>query len=162
MLKYVLYRSLARRSSQAIVWNRLGMAREQSFELESVQWSRPATSLQRSRTNSISCLSKRLTHRRLWLICSLSVCLLIVLSAYYFGQRSDVDPFNARIHNGALHLASPSQSQSPDTSRPRIELHPEKHAYRKPLTQHQEWRVTSDNLRPDGVQKRVLLVNGEI
>ena len=51
-------------------------------------------------------------------------------------------------------------SHSPDAFRPRIELHPEDHIYRDPVTQHLEWVITSDNSRPDGVVKQVFQING--
>ncbi|KAF4231885.1 hypothetical protein CNMCM8980_001414 [Aspergillus fumigatiaffinis] len=41
-----------------------------------------------------------------------------------------------------------------------IKLHPVAHIYREPTTQHLEWVVTSDYLRPDGVLKRVYCING--
>ncbi|KAL2803430.1 multicopper oxidase-domain-containing protein [Aspergillus granulosus] len=50
--------------------------------------------------------------------------------------------------------------KNPDASRPGIELHLEDHIYREPITHHLEWTVTADNLRPDGVLKRVYLING--
>lgn len=45
--------------------------------------------------------------------------------------------------------------------RPRIELHPEDHVYREPVTHHLDWRVTTGERRPDGVLKHVFLINGE-
>lgn len=45
--------------------------------------------------------------------------------------------------------------------RPRIELHPEDHAYRQPVTLHHDWRVTTGLRRPDGLLKQVYLINGE-
>lgn len=45
--------------------------------------------------------------------------------------------------------------------RPRIELHPEEHAYRPARTQNLDWRIDSDYRRPDGVLKKVYLINGE-
>ncbi|KGO38739.1 Multicopper oxidase, type 3 [Penicillium expansum] len=46
------------------------------------------------------------------------------------------------------------------SERPRIELHPQDHVYREPATQYLDWRVTSEFRRPDGVSKRVYLING--
>lgn len=46
------------------------------------------------------------------------------------------------------------------SARPRIELHPEEHAFRPPRTRHVDLRITSDHLRPDGVLKQIYLVNG--
>ncbi|EER24346.1 Multicopper oxidase family protein [Coccidioides posadasii C735 delta SOWgp] len=42
----------------------------------------------------------------------------------------------------------------------RFELHPERHIYRAPATLSLHWTVTSDYRRPDGVKKRLYLVNG--
>ncbi|PYI07096.1 hypothetical protein BO78DRAFT_444304 [Aspergillus sclerotiicarbonarius CBS 121057] len=55
---------------------------------------------------------------------------------------------------------STNPSTRPDTSRPVIELHPESHVYRDSVAQHHDWEVTADYIRPDGVLKRVYLVNG--
>ncbi|CAI7677495.1 unnamed protein product [Penicillium pancosmium] len=44
--------------------------------------------------------------------------------------------------------------------RPYIELHPENHVFRAPVTHHLDWRVTTDERRPDGVLKKVFLING--
>lgn len=41
-----------------------------------------------------------------------------------------------------------------------IELHAEDHAYRDPETQYLDWTLSSENIRPDGVLKRVHLING--
>jgi hypothetical protein len=55
----------------------------------------------------------------------------------------------------------PSQSQDLSAAnRPRIELRPEDHAYRPPVTQHLNWRITSGQRRPDGVLKQIYLING--
>jgi hypothetical protein len=53
----------------------------------------------------------------------------------------------------------PSQDSSA-ANRPRIELHPEDHVYRPPVTHHLDWRITSDQRRPDGVLKQIYLING--
>jgi hypothetical protein len=53
----------------------------------------------------------------------------------------------------------PSQDLSA-TNRPRIELHPEDHVYRQPVTHHLDWRITSGQRRPDGVLKKIYLING--
>jgi hypothetical protein len=45
-------------------------------------------------------------------------------------------------------------------NRPRIELRPEDHVYRPPVTQHLDWRITSGQRRPDGVLKEIYLING--
>jgi hypothetical protein len=45
--------------------------------------------------------------------------------------------------------------------RPYIELHPEDHVFRAPVTHHLNWRVTTGERRPDGVLKKVFLINSE-
>lgn len=52
-----------------------------------------------------------------------------------------------------------SRHEQDSTDRPRVELHPEDHIYRPPVTQHLDWRVTADSRRPDGVLKKVYLIN---
>lgn len=44
--------------------------------------------------------------------------------------------------------------------RPRMELHPEEHVYRLPVTHHLDWHITSGLRRPDGVLKQIFLING--
>ncbi|EFW13632.1 hypothetical protein CPSG_09846 [Coccidioides posadasii str. Silveira] len=44
----------------------------------------------------------------------------------------------------------------------RFELHPERHIYRAPATLSLHWTVTSDYRRPDGVKKRLYLVNASM
>jgi len=91
---------------------------------------------------------------------SLVVCILVILA--YFHQRNTPDPLQSLFPFPRVQGKNISILHDPDTLRPRIELHPKDHAYREPLTQHLDWKVTSDYLRPDGVQKRVYLVNGSI
>ncbi|KAE8387279.1 multicopper oxidase-domain-containing protein [Aspergillus alliaceus] len=93
------------------------------------------------------------------LICPLIVCILIVL--LFLQQFSAPDPLRSVLplpgthHEETLH----PKLHSPDLSRPRIELQPEDHIYRSAVTRHLDWVVTADHLRPDGVSKRVYLVN---
>lgn len=91
---------------------------------------------------------------------SLVVCILVILA--YFYQRNTPDPLQSTFPFPRVPGKNVSILHDPDTLRPRIELHPEEHAYREPLTQHLDWKVTSDYLRPDGVRKRVYLANGSI
>ncbi|KAB8253740.1 multicopper oxidase-domain-containing protein [Aspergillus pseudonomiae] len=97
--------------------------------------------------------------------CSIVICPLVlcVLTALLFLQQfTTLDPLRSvlsspKVHHGeTLH----SQVHNPDSARPSIELHPEDHVYRGPVTQHLDWVVTADYLRPDGVLKQVYLVNG--
>ncbi|KOS38191.1 hypothetical protein ACN38_g10995 [Penicillium nordicum] len=85
--------------------------------------------------------------------CSLAACLLIGL--VYFLQSSIF--FVPLILPGRHHQNI--QEHEAITARPRIELHPEDHVYRPAVTQYLNWRVTSDFRRPDGVLKRVYLIN---
>ncbi|CAG8233852.1 unnamed protein product [Penicillium salamii] len=82
--------------------------------------------------------------------CSLVACILIAL--VYLLQLTPTPP-------GPLDVPEHHPNDERVT-RPRIELHPEDHIYRTPVTQHLSWRVTSEYRRPDGVLKRVCLVNG--
>lgn len=91
-------------------------------------------------------------------ISSLVVCVLVILA--YLHQRNTPDPLQSLFPFPRVHGKNHSILHGSDTVRPRIELHPEDHAYREPSTQYLDWKVTSDYLRPDGVLKRVYLVNG--
>jgi hypothetical protein len=90
----------------------------------------------------------------------LAACVLIALA--YLQQTSTP---NAWVPLPGLSQTHPKDSHSrlrdPDAVRPMIKLHPDDHIYREPTTQHLEWVVTSDYLRPDGVLKRVYCINGE-
>lgn len=99
--------------------------------------------------------------------CGIVICPLIlcILSALLFLQQfTTPDPLRSvlsspKVHHGEmLH----SQVHNPDLARPSIELHPEDHVYRGAVTQHLDWVVAEDYLRPDGVLKQVYLVNGKI
>ncbi|KAK4540694.1 hypothetical protein LTR36_009025 [Oleoguttula mirabilis] len=45
------------------------------------------------------------------------------------------------------------------TSQTTFQLHPQDHVYRHRATIHEKWRITSGERRPDGVLKRVYLIN---
>ena len=118
------------------------------------------------RSSSASASKSRSLHRP-WMItsCSLLVCVFITV-AYYFQRRRGVDlqlPPHRFSSPHTHHVGGNRTSifHDPDQSRPRIELHPEDHSRRDPVTQHLDWLVTSDSLRPDGVLKRVYLINGK-
>ncbi|OJJ74461.1 hypothetical protein ASPBRDRAFT_171585 [Aspergillus brasiliensis CBS 101740] len=85
-------------------------------------------------------------------------CGLILL--LFLTQISQSGPLQGLIPFGDSNSQIHSITHNPDTSRPLIKLHPENHIYRDPTTQHLDWVVTADHLRPDGVLKRVYLVNG--
>lgn len=39
-------------------------------------------------------------------------------------------------------------------------LHPEDHIYREPINHYLQWHITAEDRRPDGVKKKVYLING--
>ncbi|CAI7671704.1 unnamed protein product [Penicillium discolor] len=86
--------------------------------------------------------------------CSLAACLLIGL-VYFLQSSIFLVPL---ILPGRHHQNI--QEHEAITARPRIELHPEDHVHRPAATQYLDWRVTSGFRRPDGVLKRVYLING--
>ncbi|EKV10543.1 hypothetical protein PDIG_55980 [Penicillium digitatum PHI26] len=86
--------------------------------------------------------------------CSLAICLLIAL-IYLLRSSTFLVPL---VLPGQHHQTL--QENEAMTVRPRIELHPQDHVYRAPVTQYLYWRVTSEFRRPDGVLKRVYLING--
>ncbi|CAI7589723.1 unnamed protein product [Penicillium crustosum] len=88
--------------------------------------------------------------------CSLAACLLIGLM-YFLQSSIFLVPL---ILPGRHHQNIQEHEAITVTARPRIELHPEDHVYRPAATQYLDWRVTSDFRRPDGVLKRVYLING--
>ena len=85
--------------------------------------------------------------------CSLAACFLIGL-VYFLQSPIFLAPLILPGHHQSI-------QDEAFTARPRIELHPEDHAYRAPETQYLDWQVTSGLRRPDGVLKRVYLINGQ-
>lgn len=90
------------------------------------------------------------------LLYPLIICALIVLLFLY--QSTARASASLQLDIPARLTSSPARD--PDAFRPRIELHPEDHAHRDPITQSFNWTVTSDHIRPDGVLKQVYLING--
>jgi hypothetical protein len=109
----------------------------------------------------------------------LLVCLLIGLVSLHRQHQHQQYPTTSRGHGGQYDSSSSSpsllpQSQGhapqeqtsrisphdPDPLHPMIELHPDDHVYRGPSTLPLNWSVTTGYLRPDGVLKRVYLING--
>ncbi|RDK43415.1 laccase [Aspergillus phoenicis ATCC 13157] len=76
------------------------------------------------------------------------------------GIISKPSPLQDLIPSGVSNSQVHPITHDPDTSRPLIELQPENHVYRDPATQHFDWVVTANHRRPDGVLKRIYLVNG--
>ncbi|KAJ5089265.1 multicopper oxidase-domain-containing protein [Penicillium argentinense] len=95
---------------------------------------------------------------RPWLTWSLATVLLLGLT--YF-LRPDIYLTNwigPLLGHGHLQGLADDIDQEA-TLRPRIELHPEHHVYRAPVTHYLDWRVTTGQRRPDGVLKEVFLIN---
>ncbi|KAI2791087.1 hypothetical protein POX_c03942 [Penicillium oxalicum] len=91
---------------------------------------------------------------RSWFLVGAFIVCLWVMVVYVFGIG-----FNLRWSN----LVTPPQTHAAqdqsETNRPRIELHPEDHVYRAPVTRHLDWRISKGHRRPDGVLKLVYLIN---
>ncbi|GKZ85469.1 hypothetical protein AnigIFM56816_011435 [Aspergillus niger] len=87
-----------------------------------------------------------------------TICGLIFL--LFLTQISQPSPLQDLIPSGVSNSQVHPITHDPDTSRPLIELQPENHVYRDPATQHFDWVVTANHRRPDGVLKRIYLVNG--
>lgn len=93
----------------------------------------------------------------------LTVCALILF--VFWQQTNTPDPlhFISPTTSPGTHpenAANPPHQTNPDALRPSIQLHPEDHIHRAPTAQHLDWTVTADYIRPDGVLKRVYLING--
>ncbi|PKY09188.1 hypothetical protein P168DRAFT_301744 [Aspergillus campestris IBT 28561] len=95
----------------------------------------------------------------------LTVCALILV--VFWQQTNTPDPlhFISPKISPAAYPANPANQShqtntNPDALRPSIQLHPEDHIHRAPTTQHLDWTVTAEGIRPDGVLKRVYLING--
>ncbi|KAJ6043317.1 uncharacterized protein N7446_001512 [Penicillium canescens] len=84
---------------------------------------------------------------------SLVACFLIGLA--YLLQSTQFSSMPLILIGKHQHL----QKDQEIATRPRIELHPEDHVYRAPVTQYLDWHITVDHRRPDGVLKRVYLIN---
>jgi hypothetical protein len=82
--------------------------------------------------------------------------LLIVLSIYLGYQQSRDLTLPPSHHSGT---DIPKQAES-DSLKVDQKLHPEQHVSRPPRIQELNWRVSSGYRRPDGVRKRVYLING--
>jgi hypothetical protein len=93
-----------------------------------------------------------------------SVVLWILLWSWYTaptGLPSIAVP-GEKTHLTDHQLSESPHVESPDALRPQIRLHPESYMYRESVTQYKHWTVTAEDLRPDGVLKRVYLINGTV
>jgi hypothetical protein len=91
------------------------------------------------------------------LLCPLISCLFVLLVFWrqYSTPLKSIGPVNTSHghHQTDLH--------TPEIALPGIELHSEEHSYRDAKTLHLDWTLSSGDLRPDGVLKRVHLINGK-
>jgi len=91
---------------------------------------------------------------RLLLLSLLPFVVVLVLFARLFGAFSSHSPF---LLPATFRRPEPSfDNRIQQNGR----LHPDDHVYRAATTQTLDWRVTTGQRRPDGVQKRVYLING--
>jgi hypothetical protein len=89
-------------------------------------------------------------------LCPVFTCLVVLF--VFWRQWDTPDQLKTIIPVDIPHIYH--QPESPGTTSPGIELHPEDHAYRDPGIQHLDWTLSSKEMRPDGVLKRVYLING--
>ena len=82
------------------------------------------------------------------------ICALLSISILLFYLRGAWIPYFSRP-NTALRV---NKTESEGSS---FRLHPADHVYREPATIRQTWEITSGPLRPDGVLKRVYLINDQ-
>ncbi|KAL2006773.1 hypothetical protein VTN00DRAFT_9441 [Thermoascus crustaceus] len=88
------------------------------------------------------------------LFSSLVVCLLIAFVSIGSDDGRSLALLSPGRH-GSGHVKSHGLNLSPSI----LQLHPEDHVFREPVIQHLDWRITSGDRRPDGVKKRVYLIN---
>ncbi|KAJ5491343.1 hypothetical protein N7539_002910 [Penicillium diatomitis] len=89
-----------------------------------------------------------------WFLMGTLVACLWVMAMYVYGINFHTpwSRLSIPVHTHTAH--DPSVKD-----RPRIELHPEDHVYREPVTRHLDWRISKDDRRPDGVLKHIYLIN---
>ncbi|KAI8711503.1 hypothetical protein NCS52_01414100 [Fusarium sp. LHS14.1] len=91
----------------------------------------------------------RVVRRRVWCLIAVvvAIALLCILGAAFSSKRT---------------LKAPNAPEGPkEDGHLGIRLHPEEHAFRPPTTLTFNWTITAGLRSPDGVQKRVYLVNNE-
>lgn len=81
----------------------------------------------------------------------LSTLLLAFFLVFHFQRERPLNPF--------ADWFQPAQANNQHAPRS-FKLHPEEHAFRDATTHTINWRVTAGKRRPDGVLKRVYLING--
>ncbi|KAJ5138163.1 hypothetical protein N7526_004396 [Penicillium atrosanguineum] len=85
-------------------------------------------------------------------------CLFVLV--VFWSQWSTPDLLKTIIPVNISNIHHEADPSSAGATPRRIELHAEDHAYRDPETQHHDWILSSETVRPDGVLKRVHLING--
>jgi hypothetical protein len=82
---------------------------------------------------------------------------IITLSLFLLLAQSSLDSGGLQAVSRPQHAEDPVQDLLAN-----FELHPERHIYRPPMTHHLEWQITAGVQRPDGVSKKVYLINGTV
>lgn len=91
------------------------------------------------------------------LLCPVITCFFVLL--VFWRQYST--PLKTVVPVNIPHVHHEVDLSTPGFAGPGIELHPEDHVYREPKAQRLDWVLSSKNIRPDGVLKRVHLINGK-
>lgn len=91
------------------------------------------------------------------LLCPVITCFFMLLVFW----RQYGTPLKTIIPVNIPHVHHEVDLSNPEIAGPGIELHPEDHVYREPKAQHLDWVLSSKDIRPDGVLKRVHLINGK-
>ncbi|KAJ5991936.1 multicopper oxidase-domain-containing protein [Penicillium sp. IBT 35674x] len=101
---------------------------------------------------STSALVVSQSQPRLWIIWLFLGASFIILTA---SSRPDMYMWGSWVGPLPAHHSSLSEA----AIRPMITLHPKDHVYRQSTTQDLDWHVTTGMRRPDGVLKRIYLIN---
>jgi hypothetical protein len=103
--------------------------------------------------NKTTSVQRRSKSNNFWttLCSSLAACLVILL--VYIGSSGN-GPFQPLTFPSKKYEAANNSISSV------LQLHPEDHIFREPRVQSLNWHITSGHRRPDGVKKRVFLING--
>lgn len=88
-------------------------------------------------------------------IVSFILCVLLLERTIRLSNREESLNFNAVASEAVLKADSGTEFLA-------IQLHPEEHIYREPKTIYYDWSVASGFRSPDGVKKRVYLINGKL
>lgn len=102
-------------------------------------------------------------------ICVLPLLATVVLFIrLYYEKNNDDNVSRVSANLQAATVAAGSSSSSfilsdqYENVRDIGELHPEDHVYRETVTYTLDWSITAAYQRPDGVKKRIYLINGKL